>query len=387
MFHIFTTSSSSLKLFFFITLSFIFCAKYSYSTTTDTSRVYGVTVDAVNNLNDIVTSLALLGKKPTTRIVFDEWQPATDYLTPATRIQRVSYVMGEILDSYYFSQYSAQQYHDRVIEYLSVLGNTVNIWEIGNEVNGEWLGPTSLVIQKISDAYSQVKAQNRIAALTLYYNQNCWENPQNEMFRWTVNNVPSNIKQGLDYVLVSYYEDDCNNLQPNWQRVFDSLHVIFPNSRLGIGECGTTYLNKKKTYIYRYYTLDVTTPGYFGGCFWWYYKQDCVPYTKPLWAVLNSAINNQSGSTVSVKPDYKISNYPNPFNPLTLITYELSAESNVKLEIFDVSGRLVESLVNQNQHPGIYSVEFDGSNHASGIYFYMLRTDAFAESKKMILLK
>jgi hypothetical protein len=98
------------------------------------------------------------------------------------------------------------------------------------------------------------------------------------------------MKNGLDYVLVSYYEDDCNNYQPNWQQVFDSLHVIFPNAKLGIGECGTTNANRKAEYITRYYTMNITTPNYIGGYFWWYYRQDCVPWnTKPLWQVLDNA--------------------------------------------------------------------------------------------------
>jgi hypothetical protein len=101
------------------------------------------------------------------------------------------------------------------------------------------------------------------------------------------------LKANVDYVFVSYYEDDCNNYQPNWQRVFDSLHVLFPYSKLGIGECGTTYSNRKAEYITRYYTMHITTPKYVGGYFWWYYRQDCVPWTtKPLWQVLDNAISN-----------------------------------------------------------------------------------------------
>ncbi|MGH2576083.1 MAG: hypothetical protein ACRDFC_10330 [Ignavibacteria bacterium] len=256
----------------------------------DTNRVHGVTIDAVNNLNAITYSLKRLSKKPTARIVFDEWIPASKYLSPCKKIHKVSFIMGELLDSRYFSNYTAEQYRARVKEYLKTLGNRVDIWEIGNEINGEWLGNTSDVVHKITDAYYLVKSWNRKAALTLYYNYECWDNPENEMFRWVINNVPADMKQGLDYVLVSYYEDDCNDHQPNWQKVFDSLHVIFPNSKLGIGECGTIYQWKKEEYINRYYGMSITTPNYVGGYFWWYYKQDCVPYKKYLWNVLNKAI-------------------------------------------------------------------------------------------------
>ena len=255
--------------------------------------MYGVTIDAVNNINNIVNTLGHHSKRMTTRIVFDEWQPASGYLNAVNRIDSVSDIMGEILDSYYMNQYSVQQYKDRVDEYVPLLGNKVDIWEVGNEVNGEWLGNKDSVITKIYYALRFVKKSGKTSALTLYYNHNCWENPENEMFRWVNENLPGKMKLNLDFVLVSYYEDDCNNYQPNWQQVFDSLHVLFPNSKLGIGECGTSVKSRKETYINRYYKMQITTPGYIGGYFWWYYRQDCIPYTtKPLWQVLENAINS-----------------------------------------------------------------------------------------------
>ncbi len=257
-----------------------------------TSRmVYGVTIDAVNNLNSIVASLAHHSYRMTTRIVFDEWQPATNYAVAVNRIDSVSNIMGEILDSYYVKDYSIQQYKDRSDEYITAFGGKVDIWEIGNEVNGEWLGPRDSVMAKIFYAFTRAEKMNYVTAMTLYYNHNCWSNPRHEMFRWIHENVNQKMKYGLDYVFVSYYEDDCNNYQPNWQQVFDSLHVIFPNSKLGIGECGTSYSNRKEEYINRYYSMNITSKGFIGGYFWWYYKQDCVPWTtKPLWQVLENAI-------------------------------------------------------------------------------------------------
>jgi hypothetical protein len=264
----------------------------------DTTRIYGVTIDAINNLSAIVTSLSSLCKKPTTRIVFDEWIPATDYQNAVNQIHNVSFIMGEILDSYYMSQYTVQQFTDRTNEYVNLLGNKVDIWEIGNEINGEWLGNTSDVVAKMNSAYNIVKAKNYKTELTLYYNYNCWSKPQNEMFRWAQTNISQTMKNGLDYVLISYYEDDCNNYQPNWQRVFDSLHTIFPNAKIGIGECGTTNTANKAAFINRYYKMNITTPKYVGGYFWWYYKQDCVPYTTTLWNTLHTAIANAPAPTV-----------------------------------------------------------------------------------------
>lgn len=275
-------------------LLLLLSSQLSFSGVTDTNRIWGVTLDAVGGLNAIVTSLQNLCKKPTTRIVFDEFIPASDYVNAVNQIHNVSFIMGELLDSYYMNQYSLAQYVARTNEYVNLLGSKVDIWEIGNEINGEWLGNTADVVAKMDTAYSIVKAQNKKTELTLYYNQDCWSNPKNEMFYWINKNVSTKLRNGLDYVLVSYYEDDCNGLQPNWQKVFDSLHVLFPNSKLGIGECGTVVSGKKSAYINRYYKMNITTPNYVGGYFWWYYKQDCVPYTNALWTTLNSAISNSA---------------------------------------------------------------------------------------------
>lgn len=281
-------------IFRFSILILLLLTCFSYSQEQD--RVFGITIDGINNLNNIVNTIGRHKQRMTTRIVFDEWQSAENYSIAVNRIDSVSSIMGELLDSYYMNNYSVQQFNNRVDEYLAAFGDKVDIWEIGNEINGEWLGNRDSVLTKLMYAYSRTNKYGYKSAVTLYYNKNCWENPQNEMFRWVNENLREHRKFQPDYVLVSYYEDDCNNLQPNWQQVFDSLHTLFPNSKLGIGECGTEKANKKAEYINRYYKMNVTTPNYIGGYFWWYYRQDCIPWnSKPLWQVLEDAINSNSG--------------------------------------------------------------------------------------------
>lgn len=376
-----------------ILIALILALQITQAATIDTTKVYGVTIDATSKLANITTSLSNLCKKPTTRIVFDEWVPATDYLTPVTKIHAVSFIMGELLDSYYMKQYNLQQYTDRTNEYLNLLGDKVDIWEIGNEVNGEWCGTTSSVVAKINAAYDIVKSKNKKAALTLYYNYNCWENSSNEMFRWTVNNISSKMRTGLDYVWVSYYEDDCNGYQPNWQKVMDSLHVLFPNSKIGIGECGTTKSTKKASYINRYYSMKITTPNYVGGYFWWYYRQDCVPYTKDLWKTMNNAFSGKFASDeplsgLKSETLFKLGdNYPNPFNPSTRISYSIPVESFVTLKIYDNIGREITTLVNGYKDEGEYSVDFRADGFAAGVYYYKLAVGNQSQVKRMILVK
>jgi hypothetical protein len=80
-------------------------------------------------------------------------------------------------------------------------------------------------------------------------------------------------------------------------------------------------------------------------------------------------------------------NYPNPFNPVTIIKFSIPENSKVKLTVFDVLGREVNTLVNQNMMQGTYTVNFDGTNLSSGVYFYKLATDNFTDTKRMLLIK
>jgi len=80
-------------------------------------------------------------------------------------------------------------------------------------------------------------------------------------------------------------------------------------------------------------------------------------------------------------------NYPNPFNPITKLKFQIPKSGLVKLIVFDVLGKEVQVLVNQHLSPGTYEVDFDGSNLPSGVYYYKIETEEFAETKKMVLLK
>jgi hypothetical protein len=80
-------------------------------------------------------------------------------------------------------------------------------------------------------------------------------------------------------------------------------------------------------------------------------------------------------------------NYPNPFNPSTKIAYNIPKQSNVKVEVFDVLGRLVTTLVNATQAAGQYSVEFDATRLSSGMYIYRLSTPETSIARKMLLMK
>lgn len=80
-------------------------------------------------------------------------------------------------------------------------------------------------------------------------------------------------------------------------------------------------------------------------------------------------------------------NYPNPFNPTTVIGYDVAEQSNVTLDVYDMTGRKVATLVNRQQAPGSYRVNFDGSNLASGMYLYRLTAGQTVQTRKLMLVK
>jgi len=281
------------------------------------------------------------GRLPTARVVFDEGVDqvfmtygidASAYVEVVQNIGAHARVMGELLDSFYVGDYSATQYRARACEYRATLGHLVDIWEIGNEVNGEWLG--SQLIAKLQTATEVFTADTAgfatlcpgfalqaaekpfDIALTLYYNgtynggvassDNCWELPDNAMLQWASTNFATPgavgteaIAPHLDYVLVSYYEDDCEGIQPEWQAVFDSLGEVFTDAKLGIGECGTTSAAQKVAYAERYYAgmdssapamanMAVDHPRFVGGYFWWYFSDDMT--NEAFFTVLQDAL-------------------------------------------------------------------------------------------------
>jgi hypothetical protein len=95
-----------------------------------------------------------------------------------------------------------------------------------------------------------------------------------------------------------------------------------------------------------------------------------------------SVISNGVPAEFSLKQ-----NYPNPFNPSTTIQYSLPKAGNVKIVVYDVSGREVETLIDEHSSPGTFELTWDAARFSSGVYFYKLQTDEFTDVKKMLLVK
>lgn len=106
-------------------------------------------------------------------------------------------------------------------------------------------------------------------------------------------------------------------------------------------------------------------------------------------AITSFLTDVKESKNLEVEPEgYNLrQNYPNPFNPTTKIIYSINKESEIVLKIYDTLGNELQTLVEENQMPGNYEVEFNTSTLTSGVYFYQLKAGSFVETKKMILVR
>lgn len=343
-------------------------------------QMYGITIDDISNIAAQKTALSSHCKKMTTRVVFDGTSAASYYVNALQTIQPVSYIMGELLDSYELKNFTTAQYTARAQQYLASLGNLVDIWEIGNEVNGNWTGSYATVGADITAAYNVFNGAGKKTALTLYYNPNNCDGPTElTPLQFSNQHVSAAVRAGVDYVFLSYYETQCNNFRPSVSVLlaeFDSLKTLYPNAQLGFGEVGlpnkvkATTLAKATSIMKYYYSLSIPRSYYVGGYFWWYWTEDCVPQTKPLWITLDSLICPSITTSINqinleqVKSDI----YPNPFN--TSFTLKISSDiiiKNALVQLYDVYGKLAKTISIESNEEII-----DRGELQNGIYFYSI---------------
>ncbi len=105
-------------------------------------------------------------------------------------------------------------------------------------------------------------------------------------------------------------------------------------------------------------------------------------------SLINKGISNLPGLSTKIPKTYNLSqNYPNPFNPETVISYQLPSPAHVILSIFNVNGQEVITLVSEYKAAGNHKISFNANNLSSGVYYYRIKTNAYTQIKKMVLLK
>lgn len=280
--------------------------------------LYGVTTEDVSNISALTTSLSRHTRRPATRIVFQSGTQPSDYASAIDSLRETSYIMGEILDSTAVKNTSLASYTQRTQNFVNAFGQKIDIYEIGNELNGEWVGNPAAILPKVQAAYDVVEKDNANlnlqSAITLNYwpSADCYSNNWEQTIPFA-QSLSSDIRNGLDYIFLSFYETACEpRATPTNQdfiAMFNQLKTIFPNAKIGMGEVGAQgtsdglasdpTLAQKQQIANRYYGMHGSLKGalgprYVGGYFWWYYQQDAVPYNKTnsLWPTLDTLFNS-----------------------------------------------------------------------------------------------
>lgn len=338
------------------------------ATPTETPQtIYGITTDTIpdpdkeDEFKKLTDPLKVINEvvRPTIRIIIDPNEkvdpklPFADieaykkaikddlyfYETAINRIKPYSKVMVCLADSSAMHFYrNKEAFRQKAQVYVERLGGIVDIWEVGNEINGEWVGwrgeddigfeewrtksetelkdKRQLVYEQVKAAYEEVKKKGGETALTLYYNggesgAHCWAKPEYAMRRWVNDHIKdedTDMRSRLNNVLISFYYDDCKIVSSDlgeatktWVEVFFELSGDFGKANLGFGEFGPQcyydkckYKDKKKKnrrcseciadqlkfiplYYKDYHTgIKGKVPRYVGGYFYWYFWQDMV---------------------------------------------------------------------------------------------------------------
>jgi len=233
---------------------------------------------------------------------------------------------------------------------------------------------------------------------------------------WNDNNTDYNrtINPSLSATYTAYYIGYPVTYDPNtgWSMNLHHSTTVGEPIVLYWNEHPNTYVTKYQIWKKEYYngvprlvaTVNRGTTSYVDNEFvysllknkyWIYYT--VVPYyslentyaVKTWMPVTAEILPKTSDSTFTLTMQYEntLSNYPNPFNPVTNIKYSIKEPGFVNIKVFDLVGQQVAELVNEEKQAGEYSIQFNAASLPSGIYFYTINSGTFTQTRKMMLMK
>jgi hypothetical protein len=256
----------------------------------------GVTTDDPNTDTAAqVAALAALPRRAAVRVVLDRGTPPADYVASVRKLAAVADVMALPLDSSEMARLDAAQAGERARRYLEALQDAAPTWEVGNEVNGDWVGADA--VGKIEAMFDAARAYGKRTALTFYYENPA--TPGHDLLPWIDANIPAGhrLRTGLDLVFVSYYEDQNGGhrlTQAEIDALFSGLAARFPNARVGFGEFGwggklPADAAVRAELIERFHGYAPAEPAFVGGGFFWHFRQTMSPASKPDFELLRRA--------------------------------------------------------------------------------------------------
>ncbi|MBM4172618.1 MAG: T9SS type A sorting domain-containing protein [Ignavibacteria bacterium] len=255
-------------------------------------------------------------------------------------------------------------------------------------------------------AYAQSQTINNINYTFSQWNDGNTSNPRtffpSSHYNYSANFIgkPTNSGEYVNFgssvgqPIVIYWIDNSNTNVTQyqiWRRVKHN-GVVGPNTHIGTVNRGVQSFTDYSYLLTASYSADLI----------WYdvraYYSIEGTYSDPQWSAVFGEYDlapkikdDNSNNIITVASElptkYSISNYPNPFNPSTTIKYQLPESGHVTIKVYDILGKEVATLVNENKQAGYHKIDFDGSKLTSGIYIYTIKANNFAQSKKMIIAK
>lgn len=194
-----------------------------------------------------------------------------------------------------------------------------------------------------------------------------------------MNISPNGYHNGLSFIksaIVEYfYQSEDSTTSKEVMKLVVSNETEIATGNITLSD---TLISRDFTFHYRIVAVDksiIPDTTYF-------------PQKGFLTAAVKDGVTVIDGNQETLPTVYALhSNYPNPFNPVTTIQYDLPKPSFVTLTVYNTLGETVKTLVNSEEFAGVHTVQFDASNIPSGVYFYRLQANDYVETKKMLLIK
>ena len=273
---------------------------------------WGYTLDSIEDADQALMSVAELAPRDGwVRMVFDRAEPPETYRPAVGLAHSLGVrVIGQLLDSAQMGDVSPAAWRERVHRYVRALPN-VDEWEVGNEVNGTWLGRD--VVAKIAYAARYVREHTRARTLLTLHWQLGEDESRSSMFEWAVRHLSPPLTRHIDDLGVSLYPE-VHPMGLALDRVLETLHARFPAQRLLISELG--YWSPDLPHLWWWGSADrpkdrgraavarlygsaiLGYPYGGGGTYWWYYRQDALGPTalrRELASLHARAVGTRSG--------------------------------------------------------------------------------------------
>lgn len=174
--------------------------------------IAGITVDSIEQLDAVAAAVDKLSAEVTVRLVFDPRMDPGYYATAVDLLGEHANLMGELLDSEAMTLLDVDGVRERANAYLTAFSDKIAIWEIGNELNGKWVGDSPAEIDaKALAAFEVVKQHGGSTAITLNYwsSPDCYDHPWEQTVPFA-QQLPDKLKSEVDYLLLSVYETACD---------------------------------------------------------------------------------------------------------------------------------------------------------------------------------